>query len=315
LLKKRRDCKVVMTGMEPTCRKDIFELIERAGNRTSLITNGIKLEALEYVQKLKSHGLKKVFISFNGLNDEIYRKMNGKNLLRTKLKALENLELEKIDTLLSVTLAKGVNEDQILPLVKFCFERRSFIFELRIRTLTPIGKHLNAEQICLSELIQLVADSLQVSKTDILREFCFMQAFIENFSWLLPKGFRDKYRSKLCSFIFHIKKESGDRYSSPGSRIDLDRISKSSFKSLYFFYYLVKAYGPLLLVDTALHVLNLPRFVVQNKMLNITLKCWPNLYNVDLTEMNKCPSMYYKNGEMEKFCLSNIKNSAKKEIL
>jgi hypothetical protein len=31
--------------------------------------------------------------------------------------------------------------------------------------------------------------------------------------------------------------------------------------------------------------------------------------------MNKCPTMYYKNGEMEKFCLSNIKNSAKKEIL
>jgi uncharacterized radical SAM superfamily Fe-S cluster-containing enzyme len=315
LLDKHKDCKVVMTGMEPTCRKDIFDLIERAGNRTCLITNGIKLESLEYLKKLKMHGLKKIFFSFNGLHDEIYRKMNGENLLKTKLKALENIKLEKIDTLLSATLARGINDDQILPLVKFCFERRSFIFELRIRTLAPIGKHLNAEQICLSELIQLVADSLLISKTDIIREFCFMQAFIEKLRWLLPKGFRDKYGAKSCSFIFHIKKESGDRYSSPGSRIDLDRINRSLFKSLSFFYYLVKAYGPLLLAETALHILNLPRLVAQKNMLNITLKCWPNLYNVDLTEMNKCPTMYYKNGKMEKFCLSNIKNSAKKEIL
>ena len=231
------------------------------------------------------------------------------------MKALKNIELEKIDTVLSATVARNINEDQILPLVKYCLERRSFIFELRIRTLAPIGKHLETEQICISELIGLVADSLRVNKTDILREFCFIQAFIENFSWLLPKGLIDKYRPKLCSFIFYIKKEKGDAYSSPGSRIDLNKINESMFKSLYYLYYLVKAYGPLLLLETALNVLKLPRFVSQKKMLNITLKYWPNLYNVDLTEMNKCSTMYYKNGEMEKFCLSNIKNSEKKDNL
>ncbi|PKN39097.1 MAG: hypothetical protein CVU62_02545 [Deltaproteobacteria bacterium HGW-Deltaproteobacteria-2] len=315
LLEKYPDCKVVMMGMEPTCREDIFELVEMAGNRASLNTNGIKLESLEYVKKLKAHGLKNIFFSFNGLNDEIYLKMNGGNYLEAKLKALENIGREKIDTLLSATLAKNINEDQILPLVKFCFEHRSFIVELRTRTLAPIGKHLNAEQICMSELIKLFADELHINKADILREFCFMQIFLENFRWLLPKGFRDKFGSKLCSFVFNIKKESEDKYSSPGSRIDLDRINNSSFKSLYLFYYLIKAYGPFLLAEIALYLLHLPRFVVQKKMLNIVLKCWPNLYNVDLTEMSKCPSAYYKNGEMERFCLSNIKYSAIKEGL
>lgn len=313
LLVKHKDCIVAMTGMEPTCREDIFELIKLAGNRASLITNGIKLKSLEYVKKLKSHGLKKIFFSFNGLNDEIYRKMNGGNLLEAKLKALKNIGLEKIDTLLSATLARDINEDQILPLVELCFENRSFILELRIRTLAQTGKHLNSEQICVSELIELVADSLNVSKTDIFREFCFIQAFIGKCGKILPKGFRDKYGAKLCSFIFHIKKDNGGGYSSPGSRIDLNRINKSLFKSMYFFYYLIKAYGPLLLMEIGFHILNLPRFVVQKKMLNITLKCWPNLYNIDLTEMNKCPSVYYKNGEIEKFCVSNIKNSIKKK--
>lgn len=313
LSEKYRDCRIGVTGMEPTCREDIFELIKTVRNSHSLVTNGIKLESLEYVRKLKIHGLKRICFSFNGFNDEIYQKMNGGNLLETKLKALKNIELENIDTLLSATIARSINEDQILPLVEFCFEHRSFILGLRIRTLAQTGKHLNSEQICMSELIEMVANSLSVSKTDIITEFCFIQAFIEKFSKILPKGFTDHYGAKLCSFIFNVRKESDGGYSSPGLRIDLNRINKSMFKSAYLFYYLFKAYGPLLLMETVLHILNLRRFIVQKKILNITLKCWPNLYNIDLAEMNKCPHVYYKNGEMEKFCISNIKDSVKKE--
>lgn len=315
LLGKYSDAEIVLTGMEPTCKENIAEFLKTSRNRNSLVTNGIKLESLEYLRKLKDHGLKKIFFSFNGFDDEIYRKMNGKNLLETKLKALKCIENEKINTLLSATLVRGLNEDQILPLVKFCFEHRSFIIQLRLRTMAPIGKYLDGEQICMSELIELIADSLDVTKEDIVGEFRFIQKFIEYFGWLLPKGLKDKYQSKLCSFVFNIRKEKEGRYSSPGSRIDLERIDRSYLKFIYFFYYLIKAYGPLMLVETALHSLNLPRFASQKKILNIALKCWPNLYNIDLTEMNKCPTMFYKNGGMEKFCLSNIKNSVRKESL
>jgi len=313
LSEKYKNCRIGVTGMEPTCREDIFELIKIVRNNHSLVTNGIKLASLEYVQKLKMHGLKRTCFSLNGFNDEIYQKMNGGNLLETKLKALKNIELEKIDTLLSATIARSINEDQILPLVEFCFGHRSFIIGLRIRTLAQMGKHLNSEQICMSELIELAANSLSISKADIITEFCFIQAFIEKFSKILPKGFKDHYGVKLCSFVFNVLKESDGGYSSPGLRIDLDNINKSKFKSFSLFYYLIRAYGPFILIETALHVLNLRRFIVQKKILNITLKCWPNLYNIDLAEMNKCPHVYYKNGEMEKFCISNIKDSVKKE--
>ncbi|MBN1364223.1 MAG: radical SAM protein [Syntrophaceae bacterium] len=313
LSEKYKNCRIGLTGMEPTCREDIFELIKVVKNNHSLVTNGIKLESLEYVRKLKKHGLKRLCFSFNGFNDEIYRKMNGGNLLETKLKALKNVEFEKLDTLLSVTVARNINEDQILPLVEFCFKNRSFIIGLRIRTLAPIGKHLNTEQICMSELIDLMANSLQISKTDIVTEFCFMQAFIERFSKILPKGLKDHYGTKLCSFMFNVRKKKDGGYSCPGSRIDLNRINKSVFRSFYMLYYLFKAYGFSILMETFLHIRNLHRFVVQRKMLNITLRCWPTLYNIDLEEMNKCPHLYYKNGEMEKLCISNIKNSDKKK--
>lgn len=313
LLGHHTNCSIVMMGKEPTCRDDLADLITRAGKRTCLVTNGIKLGDIAYLKKLKDAGLKTVLFSFNGLKDAIYRKMNGVDLVDAKLKALKNLEREQINTILSVSLERGVNEDQILPLIKFCFERRSFIFELRIRTMTSFVRDLGAEQIYMSELINMFADALRIHKTDIVREFCFMQEFIKNFKWLLPKAFKDKYRSKLCSFTFHIKQNNGDTYASPGSGINLDRIKGSMLKHPYLLYYLVKAYGLSLLMETAFNVLKLPRFIIRKKMLNITLKCWPNLYNVDLKEMDKCTSVYYKNGKMEKFCLANIKNAAQEE--
>jgi len=312
LSKKYSNCRIGVTGMEPTCREDIFELMEIVKNNHSLVTNGLKLKSPEYVQKLKRHGLTRLCFSFNGFNDMIYRRINGENLLETKLKALQNIELEKIDTLFSATIAKGINEDQILPLVEYCFKHRSFIIGLRIRTMVQTGKHLNVEQMCMSELIDLIANSLNINKKDIVTEFCFIQTFIEKFGRILPQGFKDHYGAKLCSFIFNVRKTGNGRYYSPGAYMDLNKINKSMFKPVYLFYYLFKAYGLSLLLETLLHVLNLRRFVVQDKILNISLKCWPNVYNIDLDEMDKCPHVYYRNGEMEKFCVSNIKNAMKK---
>jgi organic radical activating enzyme len=313
LLEQYRGCRIGLMGMEPTCREDIFELIKMVRGNHSLVTNGIKLESPEYVRQLKMHGLKRVTFSFNGLNNEIYQKMNGGNFLTAKLNALKNIETEKIDTLLSVTIARGINEDQVLPLVDFCFGHRSFIIGLRIRTLAPLGKHLDSEQICMSELIDLVANSLNIKKADIITEFCFIQAFIERFSKILPQGFKDHYGPKLCSFVLNVRKGKDGRYFSPGSRINPDNIKKERFKSLGLLYYLMKAYGPYILIETLLHVMNLQRFIIQKKILNLTLKCWPTIYNIDLAEMNKCPHIYYKNGVIEKFCIALVKNSVKKE--
>lgn len=310
LLEEHPGCEVIMSGMEPTCREELFEFVEAAGKRTCLITNGIKLEDIEYVKALKRRGLTRIFFSLNSTRGETYKRMNGGDFLASKLAALENIGRERIGTCISATLARNVNEDQILPLVRFCFERRSFVSELRLRTMAPTGKHLGTEQLCMSELIGLCANALQINEADILRESSFMRLFMENFSWLLPSDFRDKFAARLCTLIFSVNNEGGGAYSSPGSRIDLDRITGGSFKSLYLLYYLIKAYGPLLLCEVALLVLHLPRVIVRKRMLIITLKSWPNLHNVDLTEMDKCPSASSKNGKIEKFCLANIKNTA-----
>jgi len=56
------------------------------------------------------------------------------------------------------------------------------------------------------------------------------------------------------------------------------------------------------------------QFVSQKKNAQYNPEILAEFVQCDLTEMNKCPLMYYrKRGKWQEFCLSNIKNSEKKE--
>ena len=306
LLKNFRNKVIPLMGREPTFREDLFQIIRMANkrNKTLLITNGIKLSDYEYVLKLKKSGLKHIFFSFNGFKDEIYQRLSGRPLLDLKLKALENIKKIRIETTLSVTIARGINEDQIRKLCEFCLDNRSFISELRIRSITPVGRHLEIEPYCMSELIDLVATALGIDRRDILREHLFGKELIKELKFIIPLGVRSYLSSRLCTFIFHINKRK--RFSSLGNKIDLDKIKRSKFKKLWLIYYLVKIYGIRYIFEKLCYIFKLPVILKNKNILYIGLRCWPNLYNIDLEENKKCPSLYYKNGRLLPFCYYNI---------
>ena len=66
----------------------------------------------------KRHGLHTVYLQFDGLSDEVYVKTRGRGLLDTKLKAVE--AMRKASKIVYVpTIAGGINEDQVGPILKF----------------------------------------------------------------------------------------------------------------------------------------------------------------------------------------------------
>ncbi|MDI6826394.1 MAG: radical SAM protein [Candidatus Aenigmarchaeota archaeon] len=148
ILKKIGKHKIVpLFGGEPTVRNDIFEiirLIRDSGNIPELYTNGLKLADPEYVKKLKESGIARVHFSFDGFREEIHEKLRGdKNHLYLKLTALKNLQKFGIKTILSSTIADGVNDDQVLELLRFCalsVYKREFIIGLRLFPAMPYGK-------------------------------------------------------------------------------------------------------------------------------------------------------------------------------
>ncbi|MBN1653630.1 MAG: radical SAM protein [Deltaproteobacteria bacterium] len=312
VLKDHRNKGFTLTGRESTCRDDIFEIIKvvSENNRALLLTNGLKLADYDYTVKLKESGVALVIFSFNGFNDEIYRQMNGKPLLKIKLQALENLKKVGIKTCLSVTLAKGINDKELREICDFCIDNRSFIYQLRIRTLAPMGRHLeNVEQHCLSEMVQLIADQLQIPMSDIMKELAFWKMFVDELEPFVPPSLeiRKLVMSRVCSLNFTIRKDlTTNRYYSLGSRIDVDAISRAKFKKPLLIYYFAKAFGIRNIAQNVIRMLRIPLSSGEANSLMVILRCWPNLYTIDLEENKKCLSVFYKDGNAKPFCYSNI---------
>ncbi len=118
--------RITLIGGEPTVRDDIFEIIgmiRKQGHRPEIFTNGLRLCDVKYVKRLKEAGLERVYFSFNGFRKGIYERMRGDGgQLQTKTVALRNLEVMNIGTVLSSTIAKGINEDQIEPIIEFALD-------------------------------------------------------------------------------------------------------------------------------------------------------------------------------------------------
>ncbi len=317
LLANHENRVVVLMGREPTCRKDIVDVIRVAGkqNRVCLLTNGIKLANYDYVMRLKEAGLDTITFSFNGFDDEIYRQMNGRPLLDVKLKGLENAKRAGIKTCLSATLARGVNEGQIKELTDYCFDNRSFIFELRIRSVTSVGRHVDVPPYCMSEMVDMVAGQLHIDRDAMLKEQAFWEEVVEELKFVVPSSIRRFARTRPCSMSFHVSRSSSG-YSCLGGALDLERLEGSRLKKAALAYQLVKAYGPRYIMQNAALVLKLavlwkqaekiPFIWKEPNTLMIALRSWPNVYNIDLEENKKCPTLYYKKGQFLPFCYANI---------
>jgi uncharacterized radical SAM superfamily Fe-S cluster-containing enzyme len=112
------------TGGEPTVHPDFFQALREAKKRDftqiQVATNGLKFaQDEEFAQASSEAGLNVAYLQFDGLSDEVYKKTRGRPLLEIKLKAIVNLFNAGIRTVLVPTIAKGVNENQIGPIVRF----------------------------------------------------------------------------------------------------------------------------------------------------------------------------------------------------
>lgn len=168
---------IQFTGGEPTIREDLPEIIKMAREfgfiHVQIATNGIKLQNVEYIKKLKEAGLSTIYLQFDGLTEKSYLTARGKNLLPIKLKVIERCRAADFRSIVLVpTLVKGVNDDQIGDIIRFAAKNVDVVRNVNVQPVSFIGRideNKRFEQrITIPDFVKLVEEQTngEISKED-----------------------------------------------------------------------------------------------------------------------------------------------------
>ena len=141
-----------LSGGEPTVHPQLAEIVEYALSceidYVMINTNGIRFARDPELVALAARHRERleIYFQFDGLHDEVYRKLRGEPLLETKLAALEALGKAGVHVTLVCTLQGGVNEDQMGPLVEFGLAR-PWITGISFQPATYSGRHVLPEDL------------------------------------------------------------------------------------------------------------------------------------------------------------------------
>ena len=161
-------------GAEPTMRKDLPEIITRvkqAGHKVCVLTNGLRLAKIHYCQQLKDAGLRHIYISMNGVdNDDWYETIDELRCAQKKTQALLNSKKMNFVIDIGCILVKGVNDDAPKRMYEFLNENNIKNCVIRFKNVGQIGRHMEGiENHTMESLKQSVAKHFGITVEQIDR--------------------------------------------------------------------------------------------------------------------------------------------------
>ncbi len=133
LLARHGVTKVKLTGGEPLVRRDVCDIVSGIADvegimEVSMTTNGVYMD--KFAEELKEAGLRRVNVSLDTLNKEVFNDLTRVGDLPTVLNGVEsalNAGLKPVK--LNMVVMKGINENEIQNMLKFC-SRDGLILQL-----------------------------------------------------------------------------------------------------------------------------------------------------------------------------------------
>ncbi len=123
---------IQLTGGEPTVRDDLPQIVrmcrEVGFSAIEVNTNGVVIsQNPAFLQELIDAGITGIYMQFDGLTDDVFRKVRGANLVKLKRQAIENCRAAGIQVVLAMAVISGTNEDQMGDVLRFALENRDVI--------------------------------------------------------------------------------------------------------------------------------------------------------------------------------------------
>jgi uncharacterized radical SAM superfamily Fe-S cluster-containing enzyme len=169
---------VQFSGGEPTIYPRFVDVIRKAKElgfaQAQVATNGIEFaKNFELLKASQEAGLNTIYLSFDGVTDDIYLQARDRKMFDIKLKVLENLrKLEKPPSVVLVpTIVRGVNDHQIGDIIKFAMENSDLIRAVNFQPVAFTGRitreELSKGRFTLPDLIKAeIAQTGYTTKDD-----------------------------------------------------------------------------------------------------------------------------------------------------
>lgn len=179
-----KECRFIqLSGGEPTVRDDLPEIVKAAkkagATSVQLNSNGIRLgQDPGFTKALAEAGLDFVFMQFDGLDDDIYKVLRGKGLLKEKLDAIRSCGENGIGVTLVPTVVPKVNDHQIGGIVKFGMKNSPVVRGVHFQPVSYFGRFpeppRDENRITLPEIVSAIekqTDGL-IQITDLAPSAC-----------------------------------------------------------------------------------------------------------------------------------------------
>jgi uncharacterized radical SAM superfamily Fe-S cluster-containing enzyme len=201
---------IQLTGGEPTIREDLPEIVNlcrKAGfSAIEVNTNGLQIgRRPDYINQLASAGITGVYLQFDGLTNDVYRKIRGADLLGMKLQAIEYCRATGIQVVLSMAVVREINDNQMGDLLQYALKNIDVIAGIAFQPAFTSGRNeLSGEfPITMGDVIFQLAEQSH----GMIRPYDF---------W--PTG----CSHPLCDATTYIVRQAGQHYKSIGQLIDAE---------------------------------------------------------------------------------------------
>lgn len=229
-----------ISGGEPTVSPYFFDSIAIAKSLgfywIQAVTNGIKFgKSLEFAKKAKEAGLKGLYLQFDGVDDDIWKKMRGEPLMDVKNAVIENCRKAGLRVILVVTLVKGINGNQVGKILNYAFENIDTVVGISFQPLSFTGRVPYNERLEKRYTIAHLAEDLERTtdgKLKKLRDFYPLSSIVP-ISKLINLTRKSPFDAKvmectchpLCGLGTYLLVEEGTKNFIPLPQIfDWDRI-------------------------------------------------------------------------------------------
>jgi len=140
------DSPVQFSGGEPAMRDDLPEIISRARSlgfgHIQVNTNGLRIAGdFAYAKALREAGVTDFFLQFDGVDDDVYRKIRGRGMFFLKEAAVRAAAELRVAVILVPTLVRGVNDGQIGAILEFAKRWMPAVKGVHFQPMTYLGRY------------------------------------------------------------------------------------------------------------------------------------------------------------------------------